>query len=97
MDLELVPTHTISSPTKATTVFVTWGPDFRSQEAMRTTGTYHIKGPGQSWIHTFTRPGTYTYFCTIHPWMEGVVTVKGKAQNTPNYPVYASAMVHFYP
>ena len=26
--------------------------------------------PGQSWTHTFTRPGTYTYFCTIHPgWM----------------------------
>jgi hypothetical protein len=45
LDLELVPTHTISFPTKATTTFVTWGPDFRSQEAMRTTGTYHIKGP----------------------------------------------------
>jgi plastocyanin len=46
--------------------------------------------PGQSWTHTFTKPGTYTYFCTIHPWMDGVVTVKGKAQNIPNYPVYAS-------
>ena len=46
--------------------------------------------PGQSWTHTFTKPGTYTYFCTIHPWMDGVVTVQGKAQNIPNYPVYAS-------
>ena len=35
--------------------------------------------PGQSWTHIFTRPGTYTYFCTIHPWMDGVVTVQGKA------------------
>ena len=26
----------------------------------------------------------------IHPWMDGVVTVQGKAQNIPNYPVYAS-------
>jgi hypothetical protein len=46
--------------------------------------------PGQSWTHAFTKPGTYSYFCTIHPWMNGVVTVQGKAQNIPNYPVYAS-------
>ena len=46
--------------------------------------------PGQSWTHAFTKPGTYTYFCTIHPWMDGVVTVQGKAQNIPNYPVYSS-------
>src|SRR5215469_16666780 len=48
--------------------------------------------PGQSWTHTFTRPGTFTYFCTIHPWMDGIVTVQGKAQNIPNYPVYASGV-----
>ena len=47
--------------------------------------------PGQSWTHTFTNPGTYTYFCTIHPWMEGIITVQGaQAQNIPNYPVDAS-------
>ena len=46
--------------------------------------------PGQSWKHTFTKAGTYPYFCTIHPWMDGLVTVQGKAQNIPNYPVYAS-------
>ena len=46
--------------------------------------------PGQSWNHTFTKPGTYSYFCTIHPWMEGLVTVQGKIQNKiPNYPVDA--------
>ena len=44
--------------------------------------------PGQSWTHIFTNPGTYPYFCTIHPWMEGVVSVQGgQAQNIPNYPV----------
>lgn len=46
--------------------------------------------PGQTWSHIFTRPGTYTYFCTIHPWMEGVVSVKGKTVIVPNYPVDAS-------
>jgi hypothetical protein len=47
--------------------------------------------PGQTWAHTFANPGTFTYFCTIHPWMEGVVTVQGaQSQNIPNYPVDAS-------
>jgi plastocyanin len=35
---------------------------------------------GQSWTHTFTKPGTYAYFCTIHPWMEGVVAVQVLAE-----------------
>ncbi|HEY7078279.1 MAG TPA: plastocyanin/azurin family copper-binding protein [Nitrososphaeraceae archaeon] len=43
--------------------------------------------PGQSWTRTFTKPGMYNYFCTIHPWMEGIINVKAQAQNIPNYPV----------
>jgi nitrite reductase (NO-forming) len=31
---------------------------------------------GQSWTHTFTTAGTYTYFCAYHPWMKGTVIVK---------------------
>ena len=47
--------------------------------------------PGQTWTHTFANPGIYRYFCTIHPWMEGIVTVQGvQSQNIPNYPVDAS-------
>jgi plastocyanin len=42
--------------------------------------------PGESWIHTFANPGTFSYFCTIHPWMEGVVIEQGtRAQTVPNY------------
>lgn len=47
--------------------------------------------PGESWSHAFYTPGTYSYFCTIHPWMEGVVTVNAiAAEEMPDYPVDAS-------
>jgi plastocyanin len=33
---------------------------------------------GQTFTFTFTTPGTYTYICTIHPYMHGIVIVKPK-------------------
>lgn len=30
---------------------------------------------GDTFSYKFTKPGTYYYFCTIHPWRTGVVTV----------------------
>lgn len=32
--------------------------------------------PGNAFVHKFDRPGTYTYHCTPHPFMKGVVVVK---------------------
>ncbi|WP_232216907.1 plastocyanin/azurin family copper-binding protein [Methanohalobium evestigatum] len=31
---------------------------------------------GDSFSHTFDEEGTYDYICTIHPYMEGAVTVE---------------------
>lgn len=31
--------------------------------------------PGAGYSYTFTRPGTYSYHCTIHPFMTGMVVV----------------------
>jgi plastocyanin len=31
--------------------------------------------PGSTFTYTFTKPGTYLYICTYHPWMHGYVTV----------------------
>ncbi|WP_420546351.1 cupredoxin domain-containing protein [Nitrosopumilus sp.] len=39
--------------------------------------------PGESWTFTFEESGTFSYYCTIHPWMEGVVIVEKKI---PDYP-----------
>lgn len=34
-------------------------------------------GTGESFEFTFEEPGEYSYFCTIHPTMEGTITVEG--------------------
>ncbi len=36
----------------------------------------------QAWASTFTTPGTFPYVCTIHPFMQGKITVTPK-RNTP--------------
>ena|SRR5581483_5043953 len=41
-------------------------------------GTFDSKGidTGQSWSHQFDKPGTYAYFCALHPFMKGTIVVK---------------------
>ncbi len=39
--------------------------------------------PGESWTNNFDESGKFSYFCIIHPWMEGVVIVEKKI---PDYP-----------
>jgi len=46
-----------------------------------------LLAPGQSWNYTFTYPGTFDYYCTIHPWMKGTVIVEAPTGTTapPNF------------
>ena len=39
--------------------------------------------PGESWSYEFNEPGNFSYFCIIHPWMEGIVIVE---KAIPDYP-----------
>jgi len=32
--------------------------------------------PGKAFSNKFTKKGTFDYFCLIHPWMQGMITVK---------------------
>ncbi len=36
-----------------------------------------------TWQHVFTKPGTYTYFCELHPYMKAVVIVSPAPARTP--------------
>lgn len=36
-----------------------------------------------TWSHTFTKAGKYTYFCALHPWMKAVVIVKPSQTSSP--------------
>jgi len=31
---------------------------------------------GDSWAHVFDQPGTYHYFCSLHPHMQGTIVVR---------------------
>jgi len=39
--------------------------------------------PGESWSYKFEKSGTFSYYCTIHPWMEGVLIIE---KEIPDYP-----------
>ncbi len=39
--------------------------------------------PGESWSYQFEEPGRFSYFCIIHPWMDGMVVVE---EPIPDYP-----------
>jgi plastocyanin len=49
------------------------------------TGKVALIGAGQSWSYTFTTPGAYEYYCIVHPYMIGHITVTSVAgSNTSN-------------
>ncbi|MGD2106433.1 MAG: plastocyanin/azurin family copper-binding protein [Nitrosopumilaceae archaeon] len=41
-----------------------------------------LYNPGQSWTFTFNEPGVFNYYCAIHPWMVGKVTVTGEPKTS---------------
>ena len=43
--------------------------------------------PGESWSYKFEESGTFSYFCIIHPWMEGIVVIE---KAIPDFPHDAS-------
>jgi plastocyanin len=58
---------------------VTWvNHDEETHTVTSATGTFSSLGlsHGERFAQTFTRPGTYPYFCALHPYMKATVVVK---------------------
>lgn len=57
---------------------VTWTNDDSDPHDVTSRGGFFYSGPiaaKSSWTWRFLRPGTYPYFCTIHPEMHGTIIV----------------------
>ncbi len=54
--------------------------DEEPHTATATDGAFNSKAldTNQTWNYTATKPGTYPYICSIHPFMKGTLTVTSK-------------------
>ena len=43
-----------------------------------------IINPQESWSFTFSEPGKYIYYCTLHPWVERSITVLESERKVPS-------------
>ena len=64
---------------------VTWLNQGPSSHTATASGIFNtgVLGKGQSASYTFTRPGTFTYSCSIHPFMKASVTVLAASSSGP--------------
>jgi len=72
---------------------VTWtNAGDQPHDANSTDGTWQVPllSTGQSASYTFATPGTYTYICTPHPWMQGTIVVTAPAAAPVEAPSDAS-------
>jgi len=70
---------------------ITWTNEDTAPHTVTTTsGPQALNSPylskGQSWSFTFTVPGTYSYYCTVHPDMRAQVVVRAPAPATTTAP-----------
>jgi plastocyanin len=75
--------HTVTSGTGSGR-FGWMGDDYGTADGLFDSGRFM---PNESWSYTFSETGTFSYFCTIHPWMAGFVIVESYI---PEYPYDAS-------
>jgi plastocyanin len=64
---------------------VTWvnnGPSQHSATANNGSFNTGVLKKGQSGSHTFAQAGTFTYFCSVHPFMHGTIVVAASTQTT---------------
>ena len=71
--------HTVTSG-QGSGRFGWMGDDYGTADGFFDSGRFM---PGESWSRIFSQTGTFQYFCSIHPWMEGFIVVEPLI---PDYP-----------
>lgn len=71
--------HTITSG-QSSGRFGWMNKDFGTPDGLFDSGRFM---PNESWSHTFEKSGSFSYYCTIHPWMEGIVLVNESILDYP--------------
>ncbi len=67
---------TLTVPAGTTVTWINHDEDTHTVTAANRLFSSQGLDPGQSFTHTFTTPGTYSYYCAIHPHMTATVIVK---------------------
>lgn len=68
---------------------ITWtnsGPSPHSATADNHSFDTGVLKKGQSGSHTFTQAGTFSYFCSVHPFMHGTIVVQASTQPSGSQP-----------
>lgn len=66
---------TLSIKTGTTVKFINDDQDAHTATALDKTFDSGGLDTSDVWSHTFAKPGTYSYFCAVHPYMKGVISV----------------------
>jgi len=70
-------TLTVAKGTRVEWSNTTDAPHTVTSDSGTTLASSMINPSGGSFDFTFTQPGTYTYHCTVHPYMKGTIVVTG--------------------
>jgi len=70
-------TLTVAKGTSVEWSNTTDAPHTVTSDSGTTLASSMINPSGGSFDFTFTQPGTYTYHCTVHPYMKGTIVVTG--------------------
>ena len=70
-------TLTVAKGTRVEWSNTTDAPHTVTSDSGTTLASSMINPSGGSFSFTFSQPGTYTYHCTVHPYMKGTIVVTG--------------------
>ena len=51
-----------------------------------------ILGPGQGFSYVFEQAGIFPYYCTIHPWKEGIIKISNQESEHAQFPQYSTLL-----